>query len=239
MTMTEPAPGPEPQVSLRERKKLATRRLLRRAALELVAEHGLANVTVEDIAEAAEVSPRTFFNYFTSKEAVLFGGEPDRAARLRDAHRDAARPASRRIDALRTVLAADAETLADELRSLGGDPARLAAADEDGAPRPAGARRARGADGDDRAGHRRRDSPPVSVPIRRPIPIRWCSPPPRSACSAPAWRSGAAPAARSSSASSSSRPSRDSRTACRKTAPSGGIQGNGATGQNVTDRRDR
>ena len=39
--------------SLRERKKLATHRLLRRVALDLVAERGLANVTVEEIAEAA------------------------------------------------------------------------------------------------------------------------------------------------------------------------------------------
>ena len=108
-------------VSLRERKKLATRRLLRRAALVLVAERGLANVTVEDIAEAAEVSPRTFFNYFPSKEAALFGGDPERAATLRDRVASEA-PDEPVLDALRTVLAQDAEELADELRSLGGDP---------------------------------------------------------------------------------------------------------------------
>ena len=108
-------------VSLRERKKLATRRLLRRAALVLVAERGLANVTVEDLAEAAEVSPRTFFNYFPSKEAALFGGDPERAATLRDRVASEA-PDEPVLDALRTVLAQDAEELADELRSLGGDP---------------------------------------------------------------------------------------------------------------------
>jgi AcrR family transcriptional regulator len=87
-----------------------------------VAERGLANVTVEDIAEAAEVSPRTFFNYFPSKEAVLFGGDPDRAAQLRERVATHA-PGEPVISALRTVLAQDAETMADELRSLGGDPA--------------------------------------------------------------------------------------------------------------------
>jgi AcrR family transcriptional regulator len=116
---TEAAEAP---VSLRERKKLATRRLLRRAALDLVAQRGLANVTVEDIAEAADVSPRTFFNYFPSKEAVLFGGQdPDRAAVLRDriASQAAGEPV---LGVLRAVLAEDAQGMADELRSLGGDP---------------------------------------------------------------------------------------------------------------------
>ena len=112
-----------PVVSLRERKKLATRRLLRGAALDLVAARGMANVTVDDIAAAADVSPRTFFNYFPSKEAALFGGnDPDRAAVLRDrvAHEAPGEPA---LEALRAVLAQDAQDMADELRSLGGDPA--------------------------------------------------------------------------------------------------------------------
>jgi AcrR family transcriptional regulator len=122
MTVTSTEPVSAPPVSLRERKKLATRRLLRRAALELVAERGLANVTVEDIAEKAEVSPRTFFNYFPSKEAVLFGGDPDRATALRDGIVSGA-PGKQALDALRAVLIQDAEGMADELRSLGGDPA--------------------------------------------------------------------------------------------------------------------
>lgn len=122
MTVASSPPETEPPVSLRERKKLATRRLLRRAALGLVAERGLANVTVEDIAEAAQVSPRTFFNYFPSKEAVLFGGDPDRAAQLRERVATHA-PGEPVITALRAVLAQDAEAMADDLRSLGGDPA--------------------------------------------------------------------------------------------------------------------
>lgn len=111
----------EPPVSLRERKKLATRRLLRRAALDLVAERGLTNVTVEDIAEAADVSPRTFFNYFPNKEAALFGGDPDRAAALRERVASEA-PGEPPLTALRAVMTQDSEEVADELRSLGGDP---------------------------------------------------------------------------------------------------------------------
>jgi AcrR family transcriptional regulator len=122
MTVTSTTDAMRPPVSLRERKKLATRRLLRRVALELVAERGLANVTVEDIAEAAEVSPRTFFNYFPSKEAVLFGGDPDRAAELRAGITGEA-PGRSALDALRAVLTRDSESMADDLRSLGDDPA--------------------------------------------------------------------------------------------------------------------
>lgn len=107
-------------VSLRERKKQATYRQLRRVALDLVAKHGLANVTVEDIAAAADVSPRTFFNYFPSKEAALFGGDPDRAAVLREriASQDPGEPALQVVGA---VLSDDAQTMAADLRDLGGD----------------------------------------------------------------------------------------------------------------------
>lgn len=60
---------------LRERKKQARRAALRRAAVSLSLENGFANVTVEDICERCEVSPRTFFNYFASKEEAVVGGE--------------------------------------------------------------------------------------------------------------------------------------------------------------------
>jgi len=122
--MTSPSTSSvaEQPVSLRERKKLATRRLLRRAALNMVAERGLANVTVEEIAEAADVSPRTFFNYFPSKEAALFGGDPDWTAGLRDRVASQA-PGEPALDVLRVVMSQYAEALASELRELGGEPA--------------------------------------------------------------------------------------------------------------------
>src|SRR5579871_2807516 len=120
-TTDTPVPAGEPRASLRERKKLATRRSLRRHALDLVAKRGFANVTVEDIAEAADVSPRTFFNYFPSKEAALFGADPDRAATLRERLvREA--PGAPALEALRIVIADEAQAAADELRELGDDP---------------------------------------------------------------------------------------------------------------------
>ncbi|MGH3168065.1 MAG: TetR family transcriptional regulator [Trebonia sp.] len=68
------APGPSSARSgLRERKKLATRRALHDAALRLALERGLEHVTVEEISAAADVSVRTFFNYFPNKEQAIIG----------------------------------------------------------------------------------------------------------------------------------------------------------------------
>jgi AcrR family transcriptional regulator len=57
---------------LRERKKQRTREQIIEAAMGLFAERGYHATTIADIAEAAEVAPRTFFSYFPSKEAVVF-----------------------------------------------------------------------------------------------------------------------------------------------------------------------
>jgi AcrR family transcriptional regulator len=119
--MTPSSTASPPPASLRERKKLATRRSLRRIALDLVAERGFTHVTVDDIAAAADVSTRTFFNYFSSKEAALFGANPDQAIALREriAHEAPGEPA---LDALRMIMISNAQTAADELRELGGEP---------------------------------------------------------------------------------------------------------------------
>ncbi|OUO91124.1 TetR family transcriptional regulator [Gordonibacter sp. An230] len=66
--MADPA-----QEGLRYRKKLKARLAVERAALELVLEHGYDEVTVEDICARAEISKKTFFNYFPSKAAAIRG----------------------------------------------------------------------------------------------------------------------------------------------------------------------
>lgn len=73
--MSVPVTGPVPVAGLRERKKQATKTALREAALRLALRHGVAGVTVEQIAEQADVSARTFFNYFASKEEAIVAAD--------------------------------------------------------------------------------------------------------------------------------------------------------------------
>jgi AcrR family transcriptional regulator len=65
---------------LRERKRLATRRAIQHAVLTLSLERGIEKVTVADVSRLAEISPRTFFNYFPSKDAALVGEAPGLAS---------------------------------------------------------------------------------------------------------------------------------------------------------------
>ncbi|MER7168281.1 TetR family transcriptional regulator [Micromonospora sp. NPDC000207] len=77
-------PGDPAALGRRDRKKQQTRAALADAALRLVDERGLDQVTVEEIADAADVSARTFFNYFSTKDDALVGDtDSDRERVLR------------------------------------------------------------------------------------------------------------------------------------------------------------
>lgn len=67
-----------PRVNRWERRRNRTRNALMRAALELFRAKGFDATTIEEITEAADVSPRTFFHHFETKEEVLFGGHRER-----------------------------------------------------------------------------------------------------------------------------------------------------------------
>jgi AcrR family transcriptional regulator len=85
---------------LRERKKQRTRQQIIEAAMGLFAERGYPATTIADIAEAADVAPRTFFSYFPSKEAVVFHNANRDVDRLAGALRDRL-PGETAFDALR------------------------------------------------------------------------------------------------------------------------------------------
>ena len=70
-------------LGLRERKKLASMRRIQEVALDLFDERGFDDVTIEQIAEVAEVSPSSVYRYFGTKEQVVLWDEVDR--RLFDA----------------------------------------------------------------------------------------------------------------------------------------------------------
>ena len=101
----------EPTVGLRERKKRETHRALTRSAQELVHQHGLEKVTVDEIADGAGVSVRTFFNYFTCKEEAIAGIDPGVLAEM--SADLLARPADETpLDAVRAILTIDTDASA-------------------------------------------------------------------------------------------------------------------------------
>jgi AcrR family transcriptional regulator len=117
-----------PPLSLRERKKLRTREAIRREAYRLFAEQGYEATTVDQIAEAAEVSPSTFFRYYPTKEDVVIVDDYDSA--LGDALR--ARPAGEPImtsiraalaDSLGRIIESDRDELLLRTRLSFNDPA--------------------------------------------------------------------------------------------------------------------
>jgi AcrR family transcriptional regulator len=80
------------ELGLRERKRRETRAALSLAAIRLCVQRGWQDVTVDDIAAAANVSPRTFRNYFSTKAEAVAAGHLERMLRIADEFRG--RPAS-------------------------------------------------------------------------------------------------------------------------------------------------
>ncbi|MFI7391963.1 MULTISPECIES: TetR family transcriptional regulator [Streptomyces] len=102
---------------LRELKKQRTRDLLLRSALGLFTERGYEETTVDDIAEAADVSQRTFFRYFASKEDAAFF-----VSRLAESHFveavHARPPEEAPLDALRLALVESWSTIGEAVEQL-------------------------------------------------------------------------------------------------------------------------
>jgi AcrR family transcriptional regulator len=91
----------------RERKAAETRERIFRAAIELFAQRGLENVTVEQITDRADVGKGTFFNYFPNKEGVLtyFGGNQVERLKVALARGEIRGTAAERIRQVHQVLA--------------------------------------------------------------------------------------------------------------------------------------
>jgi AcrR family transcriptional regulator len=69
----------------RERNRLRNRRRMARIALELFLENGFDGTTIDEIADRAGVSSRTFFRYFPTKEVAFFANQEERLGRFQEA----------------------------------------------------------------------------------------------------------------------------------------------------------
>ncbi|MEO3973263.1 TetR family transcriptional regulator [Streptomyces sp. CAU 1734] len=102
---------------LRERKKQLTRHALVRAALELFTTRGYERTTVDEIAEAVEVSQRTFFRYFAGKEDAALAVQQVVAAHFTATLRERP-PAESPFEAMRNALLISWETIGDTIEEI-------------------------------------------------------------------------------------------------------------------------
>ena len=122
-----------PRLGLRERKKLMTQGAILEAAHAMFAERGFDHVTVAEIADAVNISPKTVFVYFPAKEDLVFDGEAEMRERL--VHRIRSRaPGETPLEAMGSLLSEllaahdpPAVTGLDRLRRIVGDSAVLKA----------------------------------------------------------------------------------------------------------------
>lgn len=131
----DPDPEPEPSAAAadgrRERRRLRTAHALQAAALELFERQGFDATSTDEIAAAADVSPRTFFRYFPTKESVAFFDEYGEVVEevLADADLDTSSPHAFVRDGILRVFAAipptDEEVLARRVRVIFSTPSLL------------------------------------------------------------------------------------------------------------------
>ncbi|SCY58708.1 DNA-binding transcriptional regulator, AcrR family [Streptomyces sp. 136MFCol5.1] len=113
----------QPRPGLRERKKLKTRTAIRRSTYRLIAEQGYDATTIEQIAEAAEVSPSTVFRYFATKEDIVLTDEYNPLLEAETRKRPADEPPLQSMrfvvtEALATLLATEEEELRRRTRLM-------------------------------------------------------------------------------------------------------------------------
>ncbi len=130
-------PSAAPRVgreSLRARKRVSTRQQILAAGLRLFIERGYDATTVEDIADAAGLSPATVFRYFGTKEALLFANHEQEEQDLREAvgrHRSLSDPRAVMVAAVLDFAAAmrpEEEEYTERIRVIRSSPALMGAA---------------------------------------------------------------------------------------------------------------